>query len=285
MIIIDMMMLIRRCYAKMDFLKNDAGVPTGLEFGTLRTIEMLQKKYDQKVILCFDHPHNFKRDEYPSYKANRKSAGEDFYLRLAKFKKFLQCLYVTVEMEGYEADELMFTIAKVNPEQNYVYTNDHDLLQVCDEHNVVVKSFHSKLFEWDAEKVTKEYGVPPYLLAVFFAFTGDKVDNIEGVPRINKKYLASLINWSYENDLELDELVEEICTADWGAKTKEALNSFVGNGQFGMNYRLIKLKLVPKMFAQPPTEDKEFVKECLLYWNIRTLKLCAGYDLLQDEEF
>lgn len=189
-------------------------------------------------------------------------------------------------MEGYEADKLMFTIAKVSPEQNYVYTNDHDLLQVCDKHNIAVKSFHSKLYEWDAEKVTQEYGVPPYLLAVFFAFTGDKVDNIEGVPRVNKKFLASLINWAYENQLDLDQTLEEIRTAAWSSKMKEKITKFLNNNQFMINYELIKLKLVPKMFPQGPIRNEKFIISCLKQWNIRTLKLCADFDLLDgDEEF
>ena len=65
---------------------------------------------------------------------------------------------------------------------------------------------------------------------------------------------------------------------------KEKIDEFVRDYIY-INYELIKLKLVPKMFAQPPKKDEQFVKECLLFWNIRTLKLCKGYDLLKDEEF
>jgi len=287
MLIIDVSMLVRRAFAKMDFLKNSTGVPTGMEFGTMRSLEMLHKKFpEQEIVLCYDSPKNFKRNASKTYKANRSSPGKEFYKRLNEFKEFLGCLYPSVEKEGYEADDLMHSIAVTIPGPHLLYTNDHDLLQaVSTKRNVVqLKSFHSKLFVWDENKIWEEYGVTPKMLPVYFAFVGDKVDNIIGVPRIPKAFLAALIMWADENEMPLYTMLREIVNADWSPKMKLAIAEFHNSGQWQRNYDLIKLKATSYQINHVAPND-ELVIAKLKHWEIYTLKISKHHKLVENEEF
>ena len=287
MLIVDVSMLVRRAYSKMNFLRNSMGVPTGLEYGTMRSLEMLKKIYpDQKVVLCYDSRHNFKRDADPNYKAGRVSPGKEFYKRFNEFKEFLGCLYPSVEKEGYEADDLMFSIAVTTPGPHLLYTNDKDLLQAVSRNKNIVqlKSFHSKLFTWDEDKVWEEYGVTPGLLPVFMTFVGDAVDNILGIPRIPKKFLAALIMWAYENGMTIDEMLHEIANAKWSLNMKLTIQEFIDSGQWQRNYDLIKLKATSYQIRHIVTDDV-FVIAMLKHWEIYTLGLSKKYGLVGSEEF
>ena len=287
MLIIDVSMLVRRCFARMDFLRNSMGVPTGLEFGTMRSLEMLHKLYpEQEIVLCYDNPKNRKREKDSTYKANRSSPGKEFYKRLNTFKEFLGCLYPSVEKEGYEADDLMHSIAVTVPGPHLLYTNDHDLLQtVSAERNIIqLKSFHSKLFVWDEDKVFIEYGVIPKLLPVYFAFVGDKVDNIIGVPRIPKKFLAALIMWADENKMTTDETLHEITSAKWTLKMRATIEGFIDSGQWIRNYNWIKLKATSYQINHVTLND-ELIVARLKRWEIYSLSISKKYNLISNEEF
>ncbi len=286
MLLIDVSMLVRRCYAKLSFLTNSEGVPTGIEFGTLRTLEMLQRKYpDQEIVLCFDSPKCFKREWCSEYKANRRQLDKSFYERFEEFKKFLRCLYANLEIEGLEADELMFSIAKTIPGLHFIYTNDHDLLQAISLNVKVLKSFHSKRFVWDVDKVKQEYGVDAAALPTYFAFTGDKVDNITGVPRIPKHSLACLINWTVDCELSIDEMLTEIKTAGWSPNMKTAIAEFIDSGRWHLNYELIKLKTIDELVFFELTRDDDLVINKLKEWEIYSLLISKKYNLIGNDEF
>ena len=216
--------------------------------------------------------------------ANRSSPGKEFYKRLNEFKEFLGCLYPSVEKDGYEADELMYSIAVTTPGPHFIYTNDHDLLQAVSWQLgiVMLKSFHSKLFTWDEDKVKIEYGVAPALLPIYFAFIGDSVDNIVGVPRISKRYLAELITWA--SKMSLDTMLKEIACAEWPSKMQLIVQEFIKNGQWQKNYDLIKLKPMSYLIKHAKAND-ELVIAKLREWEIYTLALCKKFNLTCSEEF
>jgi len=286
MILIDSMMLIRRCYAKMGFLKNTKGINTGMEFGVLRSLEMLHKKYaNHQIVICFDSPRSLRKEVNPEYKANRKrEMPNDFYLRLNQFKRFLCEIYHTCECEGYEADDVMFTLSK-NPGGHLIYTNDKDLLQAVKQNVVVLKSFMSKLYVWDSAKVIETFNVTPNLFGMYQAFIGDKIDNVIGIKRIPKKLLSDLISWAWKCNLPLKETLDEIITADWSHAMSEKVHDFVHSGQFTRNYEMVKLKLLAGLAIKEPGLDKIFITNKLNEWEIRTLQLCKGYACLENEEF
>jgi len=133
----------------MDFLKTSTNVPTGLEFGTLRTLQSLSKKYpEQKIVICLDSTDGWKRAINSAYKANRSRLSRDEYDRQQEFTKFLHCYYWMANKSGFEADDVMYTLSQLQRGSHLLYTNDDDLLQAIDDSRSVkvLKTFGSKLF-------------------------------------------------------------------------------------------------------------------------------------------
>ncbi len=290
MLLIDTLMLVRRCYAKMDFLKNSAGRPTGMEYGTLRVLEGLQKKYpDQRVVMCLDSTSSWRRDRCLTYKANRtKVLDGSYHSRLKSLMKVLRSEYCHSGKDGYEADDVMMSLSRANDGPHYLYTNDHDLLQAITEKVRVVRSFKSKLFEWDVDRVLKEYGLPPEYLAEYQAFVGDKSDNVVGVPRIIKNFLVDLIDWAHENDLSQREMLAEIRTAAWPPKLMRRVSDFLDAGTWALNYELIKLAVVPGVVVTESTRDNGYVAGKMREWEIYSLELSTRHGVVRptdNEEF
>lgn len=289
MLLIDTLMLIRRCYAKMDFLTNQVGRPTGLEFGTLRSLESLQKKYsDQQVVLCLDSQHSWRRDKCLTYKANRtRVLDDDYYVRLKAFMKFLKAVYCTAEKSGYEADDVMHTLSRTKEGPHFIYTNDHDLLQSVseDERVFVLRSFKSQIYVWNEDKVLEKYGLPPEFLPEYQAFVGDKIDNVIGVPRIIRSFLVDLITWAHCEDLTKKQMLDEIKTAAWPKKLGRRVYDFINDGTWDMNYWLIKLNVISGVVVNEPVANDDYVVKKLKEWDVHTLELCKKHDLIDNEEF
>ena len=282
MMLVDTSMVIHRCFHKMDFLKNSSGVPTGIEFGTLKILQMLTNKYpDQEIVCCFDCPpsENWRRKESKTYKANREPASKEFIDRITVFKKFLRANYSTAESPEEEADDVIYSLSRSQKGMHYIYTNDKDLLQaVSNEFGIVMlKSFEHKLYEWTEDKVVAEFGVPPFALPILRAFIGDKSDNLSGVDRIGKSYLAQLISWCWKKDCTFEEILEEIKTGDWSKKEKAKIVEFIDSGGFYENYKLMVLIAADTVKINPPTRDEDYVVKCLNNWEIMSLDICEKY--------
>lgn len=300
MILIDASMLAHRTHARMDFLKNSNDQPTGMEFGFLRSLQMLQRELvGLPVCVCFDSPaaSASKRVVEPNYKADRQPKSKSFYRRLNALRKFVNVRHYVASGEKLEADDVMYTIASTTDGPHYIYTNDDDLLQcVNDKRGVqVVKSFKSKLFYWNEAKVREKYGVRPSALPVLRAFIGDKSDGLPGVERINKKYMASLVNWWYGHKKTMTQLewLEEVKTADWPKSMRPKIVRFIEGGQFHKNLGLMLLRS-HTFDLQPPTEDMAYELLKLVEWEIRSLDICKDHKeemrrlserLLANEEF
>jgi len=294
MMLVDTSMVMHRCFHKMDFLKNSEGIPTGLEFGSLKILQMLKKNYpDQQIVCCFDCPpsENWRRKESKVYKSDRKEASEGFFERVTEFKKFLRCIYYTSELHEEEADDVIYALSRKYKGPHYIYTNDKDLLQaVSNEFGIIqLKSWKSNLYEWTEDKVLAEFGVSPEVLPFLRAFIGDKSDNLTGVSRIGKSYLAELIQWCHKKGLDFDKTLEEIKTGDWSESEKTKITEFIDSGAFYENYKLMVLLAQNAVEVHLPVENDDFVVECLNKWEILSLEICEKYkDKLVaslDEEF
>ena len=179
------------------------------------------------VAVAFDvGKKTFRNELLKEYKANRKPTPDNFKVQLPYIKKFLECLGITVlEKEGYEADDILGTVAKKLASEGhrvFIVTPDKDMRQLIDEKIAVIaisnKTGLKKIY--DLETFRKEYGVDPQQIPDLFGLAGDSIDNIPGVPGIGEKTAKKLIadfgslEGLYEN---LDELTP---------KRKELLEKF-----------------------------------------------------------
>jgi len=282
MLLVDLSMIMHRCLNKMDFLSNSDGVKTGLEFGTLRTLEMLEKDYPaHQIVLCLDDKESWRKKISSEYKSNRKPLGNDTWKRMNKFIDFLKCIYPTSICRFQEADDVMFALSRSQSGPHFIYTNDQDLLQaVSDTLGVkVLKSWNSKLFIWDEAKVKAEFGVSPDLLPYYRAFIGDKSDHLTGVKRLDRALLAELIMWCYsKKNMTQHWFLQEIKTANWGsAKITADVTGFIDSEHWLDNFMLMALQCDDTIKIDEPIKDDEYVVHCLNEWEIASLRLCERF--------
>ncbi len=217
----------RAFYAIRD-LSTSTGFPTNAIYGFIRMFLKLYKDFKPEyVAVAFDvGKKTFRNELLKEYKANRKPTPDNFKVQLPYIKKFLECLGITVlEKEGYEADDILGTVAKKLASEGhrvFIVTPDKDMRQLIDEKIAVIaisnKTGLKKIY--DLETFRKEYGVDPQQIPDLFGLAGDSIDNIPGVPGIGEKTAKKLIadfgslEGLYEN---LDELTP---------KRKELLKKF-----------------------------------------------------------
>lgn len=294
MILIDGNLLAHRAFHKMDFLKNKDGVHTGLEYGFLRSVEMLEKKFeDHKIIICFDTAKNRKRTEGGRYKANRKAYDGGFYDRVRELQKFLLNYWDLAWQSGEEADDVMYTLAKrylgpeVFGEEIYIYSNDNDLLQCVSDKVFVLKSHESSLYIWDADKVEDKYGLPPSLLVLYRSFIGDPSDNLSGVPRIQKRVLVDAIHYALGKTPEFDPVIfasQVHRYTGWSDSVMLKIEDFVKSGLWRENYDLMLLQECDYEYFSAKF-DKDHVIKKLREWEIGSLNMCKPFsaDLVDPE--
>lgn len=179
-------------------------------------LEVLNDFEPDYVIVCFDVGKSFRHELYEQYKAHRPETPDDLRHQLERIRQLLAAFRIPIVVrEGYEADDLIGTLAKQAIERElevFVVTGDTDLLQLVDDHVRVILPGRQRFGEYrlfDRQAVLDRYGFPPERLPEFKALVGDPSDNIPGVPGIGEKTATRLIQQfpSLEAMLErLDEI-------------------------------------------------------------------------------
>ena len=183
--------------------KSD-GLPTNAVMGFCNMVwKLMQNARDTDVgvtpthfAVIFDYSSKtFRNELYPEYKANRSAPPEDLIpqfglIRHATRAFDLPCL----EMEGFEADDLIATYARIATEagaDTTIISSDKDLMQLVSETVSMYDPMKDK--EINIPEVIEKWGVPPHMMIDLQALMGDSVDNIPGVPGIGQKTAAQLL--------------------------------------------------------------------------------------------
>jgi DNA polymerase-1 len=203
--LIDAMALIYR--AHFAFIKNprinSKGLNTSAIFGFLNSLlDIMDKDKPSHIAVAFDsHGPTVRHEEYTAYKANRDKQPEDISFALPVIKAILKAFNIPViEMPGFEADDIIGTLAKQASREGYVvymYTPDKDYAQLVEE-NMIFLYKPGRMGNppeiWDTEKVKNEFGIIRIDQVVDIqGLMGDAVDNIPGVPGIGPKTAQKLI--------------------------------------------------------------------------------------------
>lgn len=163
-------------------------------------MRLIEKKDFDDILVALDSPgKKFRHKEYVDYKANRKEVPTELKLQFAPIKEFLNhCNIKTIEIEGYEADDIIGTISSHAKEHNVnlqVYTGDKDLLQLINE-NTTINMMHKGLSEvepFDATHLMEVYGIIPRQIIDLKSLMGDTSDNIPGVKGVGEKTANDLV--------------------------------------------------------------------------------------------
>lgn len=189
--------IFRAYFALPQNLTNPQGQPVGAVLGfTNMMMKLLNDLKAPYIAVIFDAARkNFRYDIYDQYKANREDAPEDLIPQFPLFRKAAEAFGVpALEVEGYEADDLIASYARIAREQGRKVTivgTDKDLMQLVNGDVRLYDPIKNKYL--DANDVIEKFGVPPEKVVDVQALSGDSVDNIPGVPGIGIKTAAQLI--------------------------------------------------------------------------------------------
>ena len=184
-------------------LMTEDGTYTNAVYGFLsilfKELEDIKPEY---LVVAFDlkaptHRHKM----YDKYKANRHGMPEELAMQMPILKETLKAMNVCIiEKEGYEADDILGTLAKWGQKEELevtVLTGDRDSFQLIDK-NIKVRIPRTKMGkteteDYTVEKIEEEYGLEPLDLIEVKGLMGDASDNIPGVPGVGEKTALNLI--------------------------------------------------------------------------------------------
>ena len=210
--LIDASSYIFRAYHAIRSLSTSKGFPTNAIYGFNSMIFKFLKDYNPRYLgLVFDSKGKTFRDEiYPLYKANRAEAPDDLNVQIPKILEAVEAFRIPqLQVEGYEADDIIGTIAKRMEEEGVhvvLVTGDKDFCQLVSEKVTLLDTMRNK--KTGIREVVEKFGVPPDRVTDVLALSGDTVDNIPGVRGIGEKTASELIRKFGSLDKLLDSINE-----------------------------------------------------------------------------
>ncbi|NCU30651.1 DNA polymerase I [Candidatus Saccharibacteria bacterium] len=203
LVVIDGKSVFYRGYYAMPNLSTGDGTPTGGVYGfAAMSMEVLKKLKPDYVAVAWDKPKTNIRKRlelYPEYKAGRKPAPPDFYEQIPILHELLQALgWPLYELDDYEADDIMATLARLASEQGIetcLITSDLDALQVVGPltHVYALKKGFSQIDMFDVAGFESKYGIRVDQFLDLKSLKGDSSDNIPGVPGVGEKTALDLL--------------------------------------------------------------------------------------------
>jgi len=195
--IIDGNSYIHRAYHALPPLTTSKGEMVNAIYGFIRMILKIGKtKEPDYMVICFDHPSpSFRHKQFLTYKAQRKKMDDELKNQMPIAREAARALNISnIEMEGYEADDLIATLATQAAKDGaevVIVTSDKDALQLVGGNIKVWNEGKDILF--DAEAVKAKYGLEPGQLVDMFALMGDSSDNVPGIKGIGEKTAVKLL--------------------------------------------------------------------------------------------
>lgn len=186
--------------------------PTGALFGFANMLfALLNTEKPNAIVVCWDaHAPTLRSQEFEAYKAHRPETAPELKQQMPVARELVAAFGIpSAEVVGYEADDLIGTLARRGAEQGYsvgIFTGDSDQLQLVTPqvHVLMTQRGVSEIKQYDPPAVRERYGIDPSQVADWKALVGDTSDNIPGVPGIGEKTATALLQqWgSLENMLD-----------------------------------------------------------------------------------
>ena len=203
----------RAYYAISSHLSSPKGLPTNALYGLLSMTDKFIKENKSKyMVYCFDHKKpSFRTKIYSEYKANRGEIPEDLKAQIPYIKKLVSLFGIPrVEKEGYEADDLIGSLALIAQKKNFkvvIVSSDKDFAQLVSSSISLYDPM--KAVNYDSFGVQQKWGVHPEQINDYLAIVGDSSDNIPGVFGIGPKGAQKLLQ-EYGNLEQIYENVNNI---------------------------------------------------------------------------
>ena len=237
-------------------LMTSNGMYTNAIYGFLSILfKLIEDVNPEYLVVSFDLKAPTARHKmYEGYKANRKGMPDELAMQMPVIKEILTAMNIDiVEMEGYEADDVLGTLSKYGEKKGLdviILSGDRDTFQLATDKVTIriprTKGGKSETEEYDRNKIIETYGIEPEQLKDVKGLQGDTSDNIPGVPGVGEKTALALIKkyGSIENLYEKIEKNED----DLKGKQREKIVE---------NKELAELsKVLGTINLEVPIEDK-----------------------------
>ena len=202
-VLIDGHSILNRAFFGVPPLTNSEGLHTNAVYGFLNIMfKILDEEKPDYLTVAFDRSEpTFRHQMFDTYKGTRKPMAQELREQVPVMKEVLQAMGIKiVEMPGYEADDLLGTIAGMAEVQGMdvsIISGDRDLLQLATEKVKIripkTKRTGTEIEDYYAADVVERYQVTPKEFIDVKALMGDSSDNIPGVPGIGEKTATNLI--------------------------------------------------------------------------------------------
>ncbi|MEU4678169.1 DNA polymerase I [Micromonospora sp. NPDC023737] len=253
------------------------GQPTNAVYGfTSMLINVLRDEQPTHIVVAFDvSRRSFRTEKYAEYKAGRSETPTDFKGQVSLVKEVLAALRIpVVEMEGYEADDVIATLACQARDQGMsvlITSGDRDAFQLVGENVTVLypRKGVSDLARMDPAAIEAKYGVPPERYRDLAALVGETSDNLPGVPGVGPKTAAKWIT-AYGGVEGVVARADEI-KGKAGDSLRERLADVIRNYEINCLVSDLELPLRPED-ARWPGWDREAVHQVFDTLEFRILR-------------
>jgi DNA polymerase-1 len=207
----------RAFFALPEAIATSAGEPTNAIFGfASMLVKLISEHGVAPTIVAWDAGTSGRTELFSQYKAQRQSRPDLLREQWPAFDPLVAAFgYVNARLEGFEADDVIATLAERAREQGTqvtIVTGDRDAFQLVDEAGLVsVMATARGITEtklYDRSAVIERYGIGPELIPDFYGLKGDTSDNIPGVPGIGEKTAAELLQRFGSLEAVLDGVAE-----------------------------------------------------------------------------
>ena len=200
-----------------NMLKTEDGTYTNAVYGFLAIMfKILDSLNPEYIAVAFDMKSpTFRHKMYTEYKGTRKGMPDELAAQMPMIKEVLNAMNIKIiEKEGYEADDILGTLANKAGDQGIdvtILSGDRDTFQLATDKITIriprTKAGKTEEDDYNKERIIEEYGIEPKALIEVKGLMGDKSDNIPGVAGIGEKTALSLIK-NYKTIEELYNALE-----------------------------------------------------------------------------
>ena len=275
----------RAFYGVSQNLTTREGLPTNAIFGFLNILlKLLDEEQPEGLAVAFDmRAPTFRHKAYAEYKAQRRGMPEELAVQMPVLKEVLDAMNIRrCELEGWEADDLLGTMSRVNEAQGgdtVIVTGDKDSLQLIDEHTTV-KLVTTRMGQTTTRNVTPEefraeYGFDPIHMIDLKALMGDSSDNYPGVKGVGEKTAMALIQ-KYQS---IDAIYEKL--PDIEAKPAAVKKLTEGEADARLSYDLAVIRCDAPMDFDPADAARRPFNGPVLYEKLLQLEFNKLIDKLK----
>lgn len=243
LLVLDGNSIVNRAFYGIKLLTTKDGHYTNGIYGFINILNrLIEQEKPDGVAVAFDlHAPTFRHQKYAEYKAGRKPMPEELRGQFPILKEWITLMgYRVVELAGYEADDILGTLAKraeQTDDECVIATGDRDALQLVSAHTRVLltatKMGKPEMTNYTPEAVFEKYGMHPERLIDLKALMGDSSDNIPGVAGVGEKTATDLIcrfgsiDYIYDN-IEAIDIKETIKNKLVSGKENAFLSRWLG---------------------------------------------------------